>query len=409
MLLLKNIKEKDFLIVLFSLFPIAILVGNFAINLFILLIANIFFLTFYNKKIDYIKYKISFYLLLFFLTSLIVNLFFTNDLSLSYTRVLKFFFVVLFIIAFKFLIIEHYSSLTKIYKYWVITFLAVFFDLLFEFYYGKNILGLTSVFPGRLASFTGKESVIGNFFFGFSLIFLTYAYEKYKKINLNMILAIILITISFLIGERSNFIRTFISIIFFIFLAYEVKFKYKFVSLALVLIILFVIFNNLNEGYKIRYYGTLKLLFEKDGVSKYLADSNYGAHRNVAKEIFKDNPFFGIGIKNFRNESGNKKYDNLDHSHNLARTANHPHEIYYEFLSETGIFGFISFVIFFLISIIISVKNYLNYKNLYQLSGIIFIIVSLFPVLPSGSFLSTYTSSIFWLNYALMMGYNLKK
>ena len=140
-----------------------------------------------------------------------------------------------------------------------------------------------------------------------------------------------------------------------------------------------------------------------------IRDSNYGAHRNVAKEIFKDNPIFGIGIKNFRNESGDKKYDDLDHPHNTARFANHPHEIYYEFLSETGIFGFTCFIIFFLISISISIKNYLNYKNLYQLSGIIFVMVSLIPVLPSGSFLSTYTSSIFWLNYALMMGYNIKK
>ena len=141
----------------------------------------------------------------------------------------------------------------------------------------------------------------------------------------------------------------------------------------------------------------------------FIKNSQYGAHYNAAYKIYLAHPYFGIGIKNFRNESGDKKYDDLDHLHNTARWATHPHEIYYEFLSETGIFGFSCFIIFFLISISISIKNYLNYKNLYQLSGIIFVVVSLFPVLPSGSFLSTYTSSIFWLNYALMMGYNIKK
>ena len=54
----------------------------------------------------------------------------------------------------------------------------------------------------------------------------------------------------------------------------------------------------------------------------------------------------------------------------------------------------------------ISIKNYLKTKNLYQLSGIIFVIVSLLPILPTGSFLSTFTSSIFWLNFAIMCGYN---
>ncbi len=409
MLSLNNIKEKNLLIILFSLFPITMLIGNFAINSFILLIAIIFITALFNKKTNYLKYRINFYLLFFFLISLTINLLFTNDFSLSYPRVLKFVFVIFFIMAFKYLIIEYPLSLSEVYKSWIVIFLIIIFDLLFEFYNGKNILGLTSIFPGRLGSFTGKESVIGNFFFGFSLIFLTFFYKKYKNINLNILIAIALIAISFIIGERANFIRTFISIIFFIFLVYDIKLKYKFLSLSLIFVIFFLIFSNLNESYKLRYYNELKLLIKKDGLSKYLADSNYGAHRNVAKEIFKDNPIFGIGIKNFRNESGDKKYDDLDHFHNTARAANHPHEIYYEFLSETGIFGFTCFIIFFLISISISIKNYLNYKNLYQLSGIIFVVVSLIPVLPSGSFLSTYTSSIFWLNYALMMGYNIKK
>ena len=56
----------------------------------------------------------------------------------------------------------------------------------------------------------------------------------------------------------------------------------------------------------------IKSLFKNDGLSKYLENSQYGAHRNVAKEIFLDNPIFGVGVKNFRTESRNKKYDDLD-------------------------------------------------------------------------------------------------
>ena len=51
--------------------------------------------------------------------------------------------------------------------------------------------------------------------------------------------------------------------------------------------------------------------------------------------------------------------------------SNHPHELYYEFLSETGIFGFSCFLIFILSSIVLSIKNYFKKRNIYQLSGII--------------------------------------
>ena len=35
----------------------------------------------------------------------------------------------------------------------------------------------------------------------------------------------------------------------------------------------------------------------------------------------------------------------------------------------------------------------------------LFVIINLLPLLPSGSFFSTYTSGLFWLNYAVMVGY----
>ena len=40
--------------------------------------------------------------------------------------------------------------------------------------------------------------------------------------------------------------------------------------------------------------------------------STYGAHYDAAVKIFEDNKLFGIGLKNFRVESGNNKYRNKD-------------------------------------------------------------------------------------------------
>ena len=259
---------------------------------------------------------------------------------------------------------------------------------------------------GRLGSFTGKESVIGGFFLGFCLVFLSYTNKKLKKYNIDVIVIVFLITISFLIGERSNFIRFFTAISIFVLFIFKYGYKKKLLIIfsSLLLIILTLTFSK--YYYKLRYVEQLELIFKKNGLSKYLEDSQYGAHRNVAKEIFIDNPIFGVGIKNFRIASANPKYDNLNHKKNHLRVSNHPHEIYYEFLSETGIFGLSTFLIFISISLILSFKNYLINRNIYQLSGLIIVAVLILPIIPAGSFLSTYSSSIFWINYALMMGYN---
>ena len=154
-----------------------------------------------------------------------------------------------------------------------------------------------------------------------------------------------------------------------------------------------------------RYFDQFTKVLSKEGIHHYLDNSIYGAHFKVAEEIFKDNIFFGVGIKNFRVESYNDKYDHIGHIHPDGGANTHPHQVHYEFLSETGLFGYLSFAIFIILSFYFAIKSYLQNKNLYQLSGILYVMISLLPLLPTGSFFSTYSSSLFWLNYAIMVGY----
>mgnify|MGYP001298269003 CR=1 FL=1 len=402
----KKLNLDKFLLIIFSFYPLAILIGNFSINLFILTTGSLFFYKLIKLKGALNIDKKNFFLLIFFFISLCINLIFSNNVNLSYQRVVKFIFVIFFILAFSFLIKNYFKNLENIFKIWSFIFLIVIIDLLIEFSFGKNLLGQNSIMPGRLASFTGEESVIGGFYLGFCLIFLSYIYKKNKNVKLNLLIAISLIIISFLIGERANFIKTFIAIIIYIFLVYRVSFKIKILSFISIIFLIYPTFLSLNNDYKHRYFNDIKLIIGENGLKNYLDNSTYGSHRNVAKEIFLDNLLFGAGIKNFRIESAKEKYDNLEHKYNYKRVSNHPHELYYEFLSETGIFGLICFLIFIITSIYISFKNYLRQKNIYQVSGLIFIFVSILPIIPSGAFLSTMVSSIFWINYAIMVGYN---
>lgn len=404
--------SKKIILFLFTVYPIAILVGNSAINASIILI-SLFYLYILLRKIDviFINDKL-FLLLIFFLCSLIINLFFSNNFNLSFPRILKIFFIIFFILSFRFLLSNlSKSQIEKLYSIWSLIFLIVIVDLLIEFFSGKNILGLISTMPGqRLASFTGgdnihnSESVIGYYFYGFVLIFLSVFKKYFKNQILNILIAYSLIALSFLIGERANFIKVFLVVNIYIFLMFEINYKIK-ISFFVILISLLVIFLKMNPTYKVRYYDQIKTIFINDGIFNYTNNSQYGAHYNVAKEIFFNNPILGVGIKNFRIESASKKYENLDHPKNHLRIATHPHQVHYEFLSETGIFGYFSFLIFIFFSLLYSLKKYLNEKNSFQLAGILFVLSSVLPILPTGSFLSTYSSSIFWINYSIMMGY----
>ena len=399
---------KDSLIILFSIFPIAIISGNLTINISIVLISLIFLISSITKVGLLKGQKKNLLLLGFFLISLLINLLFSNNFGLSSPRVIKFFFIIFFIVSFRFLILNlEKNQINKIYKIWSIIFTIIIIDLIIEFFKGTNIIGLSSQMPGwRLASFTGMESVIGNYFYGFALITLAYFYQNISnKKYLNLLLAIFFIIISLIIGERANFIKTLIIIICFIFLVYDFSLRSKTFSIVALISLVFI-FINFNSSYKNRYFSThLLTILEKNGLSNYLQTSQYGAQYNVAIEIFKDNPVFGVGIKNYRIENLNSKYDDLKHKENRLRWGTHPHQIHLEILSETGLFGYSCFFIFVSLSIFFSIKSYLINRNIYQLSGILFILTSMLPLLPSGSFLSTYTSSIFWINYAMMMAY----
>jgi O-antigen ligase len=401
--LLTNYPLDFIYLILLATFPLALIIGNFFINLYIVLFSISFFKHFKTNKS--IFRDLVYYLLVFFFISLLINIFFSLNIENSYPRVIKIFFIICFIFEIKRLIQKYDNThIQNVYKFWFLIFLVLSIDVLFEATFGYNIVGNKSYMPGRIASFFGDELIIGAFYHGFVLFFISYLIKKKIKNHFLIFSIIIIFLISFLIGERSNFFKLFISVLFFTAFAMNINYKIKIISLLAVILTLSA-FLNLNNSYKIRYFDQIKILLSKNGYSNYLKKSQYGAHRDVSMKIFREYFIFGVGIKNFRHESGKKYYENQEYLLTDLRQATHPHQIHHEFLSETGVFGYSCFLIFILSSIYLGFKSYLKTKNLYQLSAIIFIITSLLPLLPSGSFLSTYVSGIFWLNFAIMNSY----
>ena len=220
-------------------------------------------------------------------------------------------------------------------------------------------MGFQSYLEGRVASFFSNELVVGTFYHFFSLITLSYFIRKKHPGFLNFSLIILIISISFMIGERANFIKLFFSILLFVFLILRVNLIKKISIVVLTLLMVGTIFY-LNDSLKKRYYNQISVIYSLDGFKKYFKESQYGAHQNTAYEIFKDNVFFGVGLKNFREESKKDIYENPEYKKTNERQATHPHQIHLELLSEIGLIGYILIFNFnfFL--------NYYFYKKLFN-------------------------------------------
>ena len=136
-------------------------------------------------------------------------------------------------------------------------------------------------------------------------------------------------------------------------------------------------------------------------VKKYF-DTHWGAHALASYHMVKDNLYFGVGNKNFRYECS--KYQKiLEKNYDIRAPgcATHPHQIYYELLSEHGLVGTIIIFSVFLYLIFLRLKkNNLNLINYISFAHVLIIFI---PILPYGSFFTSKTALLFWLNFVFFM------
>tara|TARA_E500000178_G_scaffold337645_1_gene377059 strand:- start:1108 stop:2343 length:1236 start_codon:yes stop_codon:yes gene_type:complete len=396
-------KKNTLSFYLLVFFPVFLILGNLFINFFYVAFTILALLNLKESQKFYKSY--IFYLLILFLVYLTINLFFSINLNNSVPRFIKFFLIIFFIKEFQNLIQNKDLSFEKILYFWTLIFFIVSFDIIFEFIIGFNVLGFYTEMPGRIASFFGDELVVGGFYHFMSLLILAFFINQKFSSPIILILSVLIILISFTIGERANFIKLFLSIFLFLFFIIKTSF-FKKVGISSIILVLLSIIVLTNENIKYRYYDQVKIIYSSDGFNKYFKESQYGAHQDTAYKIFINNKFFGVGLKNFREESKREIYKNDEFKKTDTRVATHPHQLHLELLSETGLIGYLTFFLLILYSIYYSMCNYLTNKNIYQFSTILFVFSNLIPLIPSGSIFSTFYGGIFWFNFALMLSFN---
>ena len=348
---------------------------------------------------------------LFLLMLFIINIGLTVDLFLSIKGSLGILKYLIFFLAFVyFLESETNNKLFFRLIFFIILFVVI--DTLIQYLFGSDIFGneFTTTHGKRLSGPFGDEYVVGAYLSKLIFVGIIYLIQIKKNEYYNYCYLGVLLAIIFLSQERSAFFISLISSIFFI-LFYNSAIKHKIIFLVMIItcISLFLKFDNYsyNKYFKETFLqlGLTDKIHLRDAIKGHKIntfwDSRYGAHFMTAYEIYLDNKFFGSGIKTFRKVCALSKYEKIESRYADLRCNTHPHNIYFEILSEGGLLLFITFCLLILFLVI---KNFISFfkedsKNLY-LVNLSILIVLFFPLQTTGSFFSTFNGVFYWLGLA---------
>ena len=435
-------KEKIIINFLFSALFFSYIAGNLVLNLNIVLIL-ISGLVFFKTAIFKIKFslldKLVIFLFIYILLNGLLNNYFynaeniNNDYtvllkSILYTRFLLLYFIINYLIK---------NDILNLKIFFISASLAVIFvclALLYQFYFGQDIFGFEGI-GRRLGGPFGDELIAGSFILRFGLLsfflfpFFLKLQNKFFLYSVPCVLFFLMFSSLILSGNRTPlfmFLILFSLVIFF-----EKKLRKFFILFVTTVILLVSIIYNFHQSTKdsltsyrdkiksfIFVFSDENILTENELEANYRYEKksnmfytfqykgNFYKMRNTyAKEFktgyvtWKENKFFGGGIKSFITNCAKAKIPNC---------VNHPHNYYLEILSELGLFGF------FLISIIFSIiflksffKKYFgdrSYDKYYTITPFIFLfLIEVFPIKNTGSFFSTTNATYIFLILSILV------
>jgi len=345
---------------LFLLIPFFLITGPFLSDLALSIIVILTLVYAYQNSMFRIFKNKYFIIFSIFYLYLIINSLFQNQnfdsikISFTYLRFGIFFIAVIYIIKNDNLVLK------KLYYLFFFIFSALILDGFFQFFYEKNILGYPLSVGPRVSSFFDDELILGSYmsrlfpiFFGL-VIYFEKEISKFQYIICCMIFIFSEILI-YLSGERAAFFYMNLSAIF-ILIALKNYRKLRLTTFLISLILIFsisILFPNTKQR-------VFNQTFEQMGLSSdkklVLFSIQHNEIFKAAYNIFKDNIYFGVGVKNFRYECKLDKYNTSNFS-----CSTHPHNSYLQLLSELGLIGFF-FGIFVLILFSKTIINHFIFK-----------------------------------------------
>tara|TARA_A100001015_G_scaffold242559_1_gene277164 strand:+ start:1069 stop:2325 length:1257 start_codon:yes stop_codon:yes gene_type:complete len=396
------IVNRDFIIqscsFLVYLLPFALLSGPFIPDL-ILTITSIVFLiiSIKEKSWKYFNNKFFIFFLIFYFYILLRSIFSINYLlslesSLFYIRFILFSLTVWFLI----------ENNNKFRKLFFISLVATFIILIIFGFVQYYSIVLSDDLRRLTLIFNDKKSV-GSFLSRLMPLIFALAillFEKKRYVIFLCYFLLILTDVSvFLSGERTAMGLLLIFTLLVIFLSPKMRLL-RIITLIFSLIIIFsitILDPDIKQANIDRTIKQMNLDTSSNEMVLYSTEHDQ-IYRDSLK-MFYENPIFGVGPKLYRFYCNEGKYD-ID----PRFCSTHPHNIYLQVLSETGLLGFI-----FLISILAYLIAFIlrDIKNIYFDNAVghdnyrSFLVISffltLFPFLPSNSLFNNWINIIYFL------------
>ena len=402
----------NYFLILFALIPITFLIGS-AVSVLNILLIDLSFIILIGLRRDFtfLKSKPIIYLFALYIY-LIFNSFISLDFSEGLLRNFGFIRMIILFAAFNYFLVDE-TFLKKMLKFWFTVIFIVLVDVFIENFTGQNILGHSGHlgFEGetnsRVVSFFKDEQIVGSYLNGFYLILCGFLLNKYfnqnKKIDLIIVSSIALLILVAIVftGERSTSIKAFLGLSLFLLFLKQIDLKKKIICFLLINVLVFSLimsntFLKMRFINQIKYAITLSNITEKTNPTSRLGskDTVYFELYRSGFQVFKNNKIFGVGNKNYRVEAckeGIRYY----------YCSTHPHQIYFELLSEHGIIGF--FIMIFILFKLIFSKIIKSFKssNYLKLGSLIYMMLIFTPLLPSGAFFNNFLITIFIINLSI--------
>ena len=387
----------NYFLFLFSLIPLSIVAGSAVSFINILLIdLSFIILLVYNKNFSFLKNKTIKYFLILYIY-LIFNSLISIDYSENFLRNFGFLRIIILFVAFNYFFYQKFFF-KKMFILWSLIILIIIFDVFVEYFYGRNILGYNSSGYGqRIVSFFKDEPVVGSYLYGFFFILIGFFLNQKKEYRYYTFFFIFLFLISILLTlERSTSIKALIGIVFFILLYKEVNLKSKMLFFSFILLMIFTFISNFPIA-KHRY--TNQILNQKS-VYFELYQSGF--------QVFSNNKIFGVGNKNYRIATCNqdKIVSASDQDKDKYICNTHPHQIYFEMLSEHGLIGTIVTLLIFYKLIFSKISKTILEKNYLKIGALIYLTLVFLPIIPSGAFFGSFPLTLFAINLSLFYAFD---
>jgi O-antigen ligase len=420
-ILLENLKKLSTSDYFFIFLPILLVSsGSFLSNIAVSAISIIFFIKLLCKKIK-ISFKKYFYISLLFLLILVISSLLSDNVYPSIQKSFSYLRFLIFPMAVSCMLEKNPLILKYFFNSLLISFTIVTIDGILQFFLGENTVGfiLNHVFNEKEHSYKllmgykvqglfADEGIIGSYlsrllpvFVGLSIFFNKYNNKLFYFIYI-MSAAVILLS-----GERAALVLFLISHILLIIFVKSIR--KKIIKFSFLVVLIFGLFSFLNTNiYNRIISNTVHEVFNSKNKSNnlFILSKSHEPLILVSINMFKNNLFTGIGPSNFRNAC--KQNKNFVYDENLNLTIqycnNHPHNYYFQILSETGILGFlfsISCIVYFVITLLklkIQIPDYIRCMN-------IALFLSLFPFITTGNFFNSWLSCIHFIPIIFILNF----